>query len=273
MPLDRDDRVLFDRSAEEYDVVRPGYPEELIEDLIDTSAVPDGGAILEIGCGTGQLTVPLAERGYEITAVELGRELSRLAAANLAAFPNAAVVCADFEGWDVEPCAYDLVVSAQAFHWIEPAIGYPKVHTALRPGGCLALIWNLYPGCDAPVHRALDEVYRTCVPRLAGTTGRRSLEARVERTVREIVASGLFGAPDVRRYPWTRTYATAEYLKLLRMFSDHLALDPSDLDRLLADVRSTIDRFGGTIDRPQVATLFLTRPRRKPCCEREPIRS
>ena len=273
MPFDRNDRALFDRSAEEYDAVRPGYPDELIEVLIDASGVPNGGAILEIGCGTGQLTVPLAERGYEITAVELGRELNRLAEKNLARFPNAAVVCADFEQWNVEPSVYDLVVSAQAFHWIEPAIGYPKVHFALRPGGCLALIWNLYPGCDAPVHRALDEVYRACVPRLTGTSERSPLEARVERTVREIVASGLFEQPDVRRYPWSKTYATAEYLKLLRTFSDHLALDPSDLDRLLANVRSTIDRFGGTIDRPQVATLFLTRPRRRPCCERGSIRS
>lgn len=261
MPFDRNDRVLFDRSAEEYDEVRPGYPEKLIEELIDASGIPAGGAILEIGCGTGQLTVPLAERGYAITAVELGRELSRLAAANLASFPNAAVVCVDFERWDVEPGTYDLVVSAQAFHWIEPAIGYPKVHSALCPGGCLALIWNLYPGSNAPVHRALDEVYRACVPRLVGTSGRLSLEARVERTVREIAASGLFDVPDVRRYPWTRTYATADYLKLLRTFSDHLALDPADLDRLLDNVRSAIDRFGGTIDRPQVATLFLTRPR------------
>jgi len=273
MPFDRNDRALFDRSAEEYDAVRPGYPDELIEDLIDASGVPDGGAVLEIGCGTGQLTVPLAEMGYTITAVELGWELSRLAAKNLERFPNAAVVCADFERWDVKPGAYDLVVSAQAFHWIEPAIGYPKVHFALRPGGCLALIWNLYPGCGAPVHRALDEVYRACAPRLAGTSARPSLEARVERTVREIVASGLFVAPDVHRYPWTRAYATAEYLKLLRTFSDHLARDPSDLDRLLANVRSTIDRFGGTIDRPQVATLFINRSWRRPCCEREPIRS
>ena len=261
MPFDRNDRCLFDRSAEAYDAARPGYPERMIEDLVAASGIPAGGRILEIGCGTGQVTVPLAERGFGITAVELGSNLSRLAAVNLDPFSNATVVCADFERWDVEPSAYDVVVSAQAFHWIEPTIGYPKAHAALRPGGCLALVWNLFPGSETSIRRALDEVYRSCAPQLCGTPGPQAFEKRVERTTREICASGLFGEPAVRRYPWAATYTSAEYLELLRTFSDHLALDPSDLERLLAAVRSAIDRFGGTIERPQVTTLVLTRPR------------
>jgi SAM-dependent methyltransferase len=262
MPFDRSDRSLFDQSATEYDAVRPGYPQEMIEALIAASGIPDGGAILEIGCGTGQLTVLLAERGYRITAVELGRALSRLASTNLQPFPDVTVVRADFERREIAPACHDLVVSAQAFHWIDPAIGYPKAHAALRSSGWLALIWNLFPGCEDPVHRALDEVYRSCVPRLARDSGESSLEQRVDRTLREIRASGLFDEPTVRRYPWTQTYTTEDYLRLLQTFSDHLALESQDLERLLAAVGATVDRFGGSIDRPQVATLFLARPRR-----------
>ena len=261
MSFDRRSRTLFDRSAEDYDAARPGYPDRLIEELLQRSGVPDGGRILEIGAGTGQLTRPLAARGYRITAIELGRNLSRLAAANLERFPNATVVCADFERWAVEPGVYDLVVSAQAFHWIAPAVGYPKACGALRPDGRLALVWNLFPGSDAPVYRALDAVYRTCVPQLSRSAGRRSLQGRVDRTLREVAASGLFERPDVVRVPWTCTYTTARYLRLLRTHSDHLALDPATLERLLESVRATIDRFGGTIERPQVATLILARPR------------
>ena len=261
MPFDRNDRRLFDRSAEAYDTARPGYPERMIQDLIHESGVPETGRILEIGCGTGQLTVPLAERGYAITAVELGSNLSRRAAGNLKPFPNATVVCADFERLEIEPSAYDLVVSAQAFHWIEPTIGYPKAYAALRSDGSLALAWNLFPGSVAPVHRALDEVYRTCAPKLCRGPGRRPLEVRVERTMREIGASGLFDRPSVQCYPWTLTYTSTEYLELLRTFSDHLALDPSHLERLLTTVESAIDRFGGAIERSMIATLFLARPK------------
>jgi SAM-dependent methyltransferase len=261
MTFDRKDRRLFDRSAEAYGSARPGYPDLLIDDLVAASAIPDGGAILEIGCGTGQSTVPLAKRGYAITAVELGRNLSRLAVVNLEPFSNATVACADFERWDLEPGAYDLVISAQAFHWIEPTIGYPKAHAALRPDGHLALVWNFVTGSESPAHRALDAVYRAVAPQLCRAPGWRSLEERVERTLREITASDLFDEPTIHRHPWTVSYTTAAYLALLRTFSDHLALDPSDLERLLAAVRSTIDRFGGSIDRPMVATLFLAHPK------------
>lgn len=59
-------RTIFDQAALDYDEVRPGYPEELIEDVISISAIPKDGRILEIGCGTGQATIPFAKCGYSI---------------------------------------------------------------------------------------------------------------------------------------------------------------------------------------------------------------
>ena len=260
MPFDRSRRALFDPSAEDYDAARPGYPERLIDQLAERSAIPDGGRILEIGCGTGQLTAPLAARDYAITAVELGENLARLAKRNLAPFPNATVVCADFETWGAEPAAYDLVVSAQAFHWIDPTIGYPKVHAALRTSGSLALVWNLFPGCNDPLYQALDEVYRSVAPQLVRDSAGSSFEQRVARTLQEIRDSRRFDEPDIVRVPWTSSYTTARYLRLLRTHSDHLVLDPPTFERLLDEVASTIDRFGGTLERPQVATLVHARP-------------
>ena len=61
-------RTIFDQAALDYDEVRPGYPEELIEDVISISAIPKDGRILEIGCGTGQATIPFAKRGYSINS-------------------------------------------------------------------------------------------------------------------------------------------------------------------------------------------------------------
>jgi len=261
MGFRRDDRQLFDRAAADYEAARPRYPERVVTEMVDRAQVAPSGRILEIGCGTGQLTVPLAARGYAITAIELGERLACLAAVNLASAPNAEVICANFETWPVESAAYDLVVSAQAFHWIDPAIGYPKIHAALRPSGQLALLWNLFPGCSDPVHRALDEVYRSFAPQLVRDAADASLEARVERTLREIRNSALFGEPDLVRSPWVSTYSTARYLRLLRTHSDHLALDPATLDELLMLVRSTIDRYGGVLERPLIATLFMARPR------------
>ena len=57
-------RTTFDEAALLYDDVRPGYPEALFHDVVSLSGIPSGGRILEIGCGTGQATVPFARRGY-----------------------------------------------------------------------------------------------------------------------------------------------------------------------------------------------------------------
>src|SRR5215210_4042068 len=46
-------RTTFDEAASLYDEVRPGYPEDLFDDIISLSGIPARGRILEIGCGTG----------------------------------------------------------------------------------------------------------------------------------------------------------------------------------------------------------------------------
>jgi len=96
--------------------------------------------VLEIGCGTGQATVPLAERGYRIVAVELGTDMAAVARRNLAAFDAVEVVTAAFEEWPLPGEPFDVVFSATAFHWIDPAVRVSKSADALRPGGLLATV-------------------------------------------------------------------------------------------------------------------------------------
>ena len=90
-------RTSFDGDALLYDEVRPGYPEALFDDVVSLSGIPIGGRILEIGCGTGQATVPLSRRGYPILCVELGENLAAVARRNLAAYPLVEVQTGDFE--------------------------------------------------------------------------------------------------------------------------------------------------------------------------------
>src|SRR3712207_9472293 len=80
-------RAIFDEDAERYDRARPGYPPALFDDLAALAGIGPGCRVLEIGCGTGQATVPLAERGCEVVAVELGPQMAAVARRNLARFP------------------------------------------------------------------------------------------------------------------------------------------------------------------------------------------
>jgi SAM-dependent methyltransferase len=127
-------RATFDQVALQYDEARPGYPEALFDDVVTLSKIPQGGRILEIGCGTGQATVPFARLGYRILCIELGEDLAAGARHKLDAYPWVEVRTGAFEDWLTEEGAFDLVISATAFHWIDPKVAYPKAAKALRRG-------------------------------------------------------------------------------------------------------------------------------------------
>ena len=164
-------RTTFDEAASLYDEVRPGYPEDLFDDIVSLSGIPAGGRILEIGCGTGQATVPLARRGYRIQCIELGENMAAVARRNLERYPNAEVRTGAFEESFLQEGAFDLAVSATAFHWLDPAVAYPKAARALRDGGSLALFWNVHVHSDASegFFEAAQRIYEREAPRDLGS--------------------------------------------------------------------------------------------------------
>jgi SAM-dependent methyltransferase len=116
------------------------YPAEVVDAVVALSGLHKGSSVLEIGCGTGQLSVPLAKLGVHLVAVELGPHLAALARQHLRPFPHAQVDVGSFESWPLPNQPFDAVVSAKAFHWLDPAIRFAKSAAALRPGGCLAIL-------------------------------------------------------------------------------------------------------------------------------------
>ncbi|HEX2741111.1 MAG TPA: class I SAM-dependent methyltransferase, partial [Rubrobacter sp.] len=99
-------RKVFDEVALLYDGARPGYPGELFDDIVTLSGIPLEGRILEIGCGTGQATVPFARRGYHVVCIELGENMAALARRNLKGHPQ--VRTGDFEQMPLQERAFDL---------------------------------------------------------------------------------------------------------------------------------------------------------------------
>ena len=125
--------LVFDEVAELYDAARPTYPPELLAAVSGLLGMQK--RILEIGCGTGQATLPLARLGCCITALEPGPNLAALAAKNLALYPQVQIQTTTFEEWLAAENQYDLVLSATAFHWVSPEVRYAKSAQALTSGG------------------------------------------------------------------------------------------------------------------------------------------
>ena len=133
-------RTTFEQVPELYDRARPNYPRQIFDDLAALAQLPAQARLVEIGCGTGQATLPLAERGYAITCVELGERLAATAQRRLAAFPSVSVVNANFETWQPERPGFDAVVAFSAFHWLAPDLRYTKTADLLREHGKLGFV-------------------------------------------------------------------------------------------------------------------------------------
>jgi SAM-dependent methyltransferase len=255
-------RDVFDEDPEVYDRARPAYPPTLVEALITAAGLSPESRVLEVGPGTGQLTVPLARLGCRITAVELGPTVAAVTRRNLRPFPNARVEVSAFEEWPLPEEPFDLVVSATAFHWIDPAVRVPKATAALAPGGTLALVttehvaggsWN-QDFCDL-----IQRCYERWVP---GTPPglRMPDESALIPDTGELDRSDHLDAVQVRSFAQEITYTVPQYLDLLRTFSNHRALDTTSLTGLLDCVRDLIEnRNGGRVTKRTLHQLITAR--------------
>jgi SAM-dependent methyltransferase len=229
---------VFDAVADRYDRIRPGYPDALFDELLALARLPDRGRILEVGCGTGQATVSVARRGFPMTCLEPGAKMAALARRNLAAFPDVAIIEQTFEAFSALPehaQSFDLVLSAQAFHWVARAVRFELAAYALRPAGAMALVAN-YPELVAPPLRAeFEAAYRQCAPSLKA--GSDPLRYEVEE---DFSASRRFRLLPVRVHRWSRVYSNHDYLSLLQTHSDHILLPAPEREALL-------DRLGAIL--------------------------
>jgi SAM-dependent methyltransferase len=237
-------RATFDMVAELYDHVRPGYPAELVSDLACLAQIGGGSRVLEIGPGTGQLTVQLARLGCKITAVELGPSLAEVARRNLADFPDAHVVTADFELWPLPIERFDAVVSATAFHWLEPASRVSKVADALRPGGSLATIDTHHVVGGSMLFFGEEQActQRWCPGALAGPPVQVD---EIPQDDTELVKSGMFEPVQFRRYVRDTEFNRATYQARLLTYAGTLAMDPGAREGLLREIGDLIDRRHG----------------------------
>ena len=179
-------RALFDSVAERYEVSRPGYPAHVVEFITATAGLGPGAAVLEVGCGTGQLTERLARPGLQLTAIDIGASMIAAARRRLAG-AEACFQVTSFEDLNSADAAFDLVISSAAFHWIDPEVAFTKSARLLRPGGWLALL-GTEEHYDDPLGAALDALWTT-----HGDTGG-AWQTRPSDP-RAIAATGLFGTP------------------------------------------------------------------------------
>ena len=179
-------RALFDGIAERYEVSRPGYPAHVVEFVTATAGLGPGAAVLEVGCGTGQLTERLACYGFRLTAIDIGPSMIAAARRRLTG-AEVSFEVTSFEDLDAADASFDLIISSAAFHWIDPEVAFSTSARLLRPGGWLALL-GTEEHYDDPLGAALDVLWVTHGD-TSGAWERRPSDPEA------IAATSLFGTP------------------------------------------------------------------------------
>jgi SAM-dependent methyltransferase len=245
MPLSDTAHLMRDRAescgagADLYDRYRPSYPDELIADL--AALVPAGGHVLDIGTGTGKASRLLVARGVDVLGVEIDAKMAEVARGH-----GVPVEVSGFEAWDDRGRTFDLVVSAQAWHWVQPGPGAAKVGRLLRPGGAFSPFWNFEDLTDAE-QAAADAVYAEVAPDLAGTNVSGANRPQHRPYVDDLTASGQFASVAVRTYRWAREYPVDFWVERVGTHSDHLSLGADRLAELQSALRAGLGALGPAV--------------------------
>lgn len=250
----------FDAVAEAYDRVRPSYPEPLFDDLFAYLGAPASPAVCEISAGTGKATASRLQRRMHVTAIELGPNMAAFLRMQFVDETRFKVVTGAFEEVAIRPNSFDLVLSATAFHWLEPETRLTKSHAILRAGGVLAVIDTNQVASDADCgfFERCQPIYDHYYP------GETSIEAPGQDVTPPVFAEirALFDDVRLWRYPWDQRYSTRAYADLVMSYSNTQALPPPQRDGLVTDLCALVDaEFGGEVTRPLVITLVAARKR------------
>jgi SAM-dependent methyltransferase len=240
-----------------YATGRPGYPAVVFDVLQERCGLGPGSSVIEIGPGTGQATAELLRRGAAIHAIEPGEGLAEHL---MAAHGGEAltVTVSPFEEAEIAAGTADLVVAATSFHWVDTAVGMEKALSALRPGGWVALWWNLWyepEGQDA-FSRALDPIFEEF--------GNRESPVYVDQNHEEhwlpLMRPSGFEDVTSERFPWEVDQSSDEIVALFSTFSGMRVRPAAEQALMLERIRAVADdQFGGTVRRRYQAVLYTGR--------------
>ncbi len=272
--------TVFNEIPREYDRHRPAYPDALIDQACEAAGVGHGASVLEIGCGTGQLTRSLLAKGLRVTAVEPGDRLVARARDQLQDLGDVRFVNARLEDVSLPHAHYRAVFCASAIHWIDPDVSWRAAADVLVEGGTLALVsyFGLQEPRSAPDQRALRAAmaavapeltaswptYRDLAGTLAGVAARRANVSEAwgwlgTYDLARGYAASLFLDAQLALAPMRLEHTAEELNALLGTMSFWRRLSSGQRDALAAETGALHERLGRPIRSSAVACLVTAR--------------
>ena len=269
---------VFNQFAGDYDRHRPVYPNKLIDRVCELAGLAPGDCVLELGCGSGQLTRALVARGLNVTALDPGERMIELAAGNVNA--RTELINARFEDAALQDRLFRAVFSAAAFHWIDPDVSWVKAAETLHPGGTLALIQycGLIEDDTRAAHESLMSALRKTAPEAAAQWPRArdlaTITTGVERRGTNISeawswlggydlsrasARDLFDGVQAAYAPTVMEHTAAQLTAAFRTTAIHHRLSAAQQAAFEREVNAVAARFGPLVRSSTVAVAVTAR--------------
>jgi ubiquinone/menaquinone biosynthesis C-methylase UbiE len=256
-----------------YEEIRPSYPEQLIQDIISNTKIKPDDRLLEIGAGTGKATIQFANKGFQIHAVEIGEDMASILREKCVEFPDVTIDVASFEEWTCKDgIKYDMIYSAQAFHWINKDIKYLKCYDLLKDNGYLVLFWYQPSGRKTPERITIDEQVDRIVGRY--TAKYASIKEAPERLVhtgvannedrkKEIDESGLFQIVSEMEYTYKVRNNPEQYMKAMKSVPSYASvLDGLESDIIIKmdrEIEEIIKKYGSYVEEEFRYSLYIAK--------------
>lgn len=269
MPSDigtNEGRSLFGIDPKNYDRIRPPYPEQVYGFLLSTGAAHPDASTLEIGAGNGLATRRLLELGANpLTVIEPDRQFATILASMAEAY-NAEFRCIEepFEEADLPLAQYDLVAAATSFHWVQPSTGLAKVAAVLRPGGHVALWWNVFGDVEQkdPFHDATQAIFQSLATSPSRAPNALPYAVDTAARFRDFSDTGQFDTPKHIAHRWTLELSTEQVGALYATFSPISRLPERQRETILYRLMDIAESdFGGVVTRNMVSPVYVARRR------------
>jgi ubiquinone/menaquinone biosynthesis C-methylase UbiE len=261
-------RDLFRGTAEYYDRYRPPYPDDLIQDLVRRAALPEGGCLLDLACGTGQLAFALRPWFGEVWAVDQEPDMLAVVGAKAAAEGAGGIraIASSAETLQADQGYFDLVVIGNAFHRLDRDLVAARVLEWLKPGGHVALCWSSQPWTgEAEWQRALSaalEQWRTAL----GALDRIPANWDAPRKLRpdaQVLAEAGFEAAESHQFAIEHRWTLAELGGLVRSTSFLSAVVLGDQgDAFDADLAAKVGPYTSDGQLPDIVSFEYELARR-----------
>lgn len=256
----KDPRARFSGRAENYTRYRPGYPREVLHFLERRGTLSRNSVVADVGSGTGMLSALFLEDGYRVFGIEPNREMRQAAEGLLGGNPLFESVDGAAEDTTLADQSVDLIVVANALHWVEQDAARAEFSRVVRPGGRVAIVWNVSRESGTPFREAYADLISTYKTN-GGAGGAREVYEMTEA----FFDDGSGGRPgyETASFPYSQVLDLEGLKGLVLSSSSMPALGQSGSQEMLRDLEKVFRSYesGGEVVMEYEVSLYCGRLR------------